>query len=77
MSRIEQLLSRMRNNPLGWRIEELQVLARYYGIHIRAGKGNYVFFTFSSTGQTLSMPARRPIKPVYAWEFLALLEEEL
>ena len=74
MSQAEKTLDKMRNNPDGWRIEDLQVIARRFDIDWRHdGSSHCVFITF--TGKTLPVPARKPIKPIYVKKFLALLEE--
>lgn len=39
-----------------------------------AGGGNHVIFRHSN-GSMLSVPARRPIKPVYVRKFVRLIEE--
>jgi len=74
MSKAEKTLSKMRNNPHGWRIEDLQTVASRFEIDWRhAGTSHCVFITF--TGKTLPVPAKKPIKPFYIKKFLALLEE--
>lgn len=74
MSQSEKTLKRMRNNPDGWRIEDLQAIARRFDIDWRHdGTSHCVFITF--TGKTLPVPAKKPIKPIYIKKFLALLEE--
>ena len=74
MSQAEKTLQKMRNNPLGWRIEDLQAIAKRHGIDWRhEGSSHCTFITAS--GKTLPVPAKKPIKPVYITKFLLLLEE--
>ena len=44
MKDAHKLLQKMRNNPLDWRIENLETIARYYGINIRKSGGSHVIF---------------------------------
>ena len=69
-----KLLARMRANPRDWRIEDLETLARHYGISVRKPGGSHVIFFHPASSEMLSVPARRPIKPVYVRRFVALIE---
>ncbi len=64
----------MRNNPRDWRIEDLKVLADRFGIAYRQHGTSHVTFRHSDPGIHLSVPAARPIKPVYIRRFLALID---
>lgn len=72
MSQREKLLNKMRNNPRDWRIEDLKTLADFAGIAYDQ-TGSHVTFR-SSDGCRLTVPAHKPIKPVYIPRFLALIE---
>jgi len=72
MSRREKLLSRMRNNPRGWRIEDLKALADYAEIDYDQ-TGSHVTFR-RKDGRRVTVPAHKPIKPVYIPKFLDLIE---
>ena len=65
MTSEEKILQKMRNNPRDWRIEELETLAKTYGITVRKSGGSHVVFTHPEWVQMLCVPARRPIKPIY------------
>ncbi len=74
MTKADKTLQKMRNNSDGWRIEDLQAIARRFGIDWRHdGTSHCVFVT--AAGKTLPVPAKRPIKPIYIKKFLAILEE--
>lgn len=74
MSQADKTLAKMKVNPLDWRIEDLQVVARRFEIEWRHdGTSHCVFVTAS--GKTLPVPAKKPIKPIYIKKFLLLLEE--
>ena len=74
MARLDKLLAALRRNPSGdWRIEQLKALADRYGIAWRQPGTSHVTFR-QPRGDKLTVPARRPIKPVYIRKFLALIE---
>ncbi|UEM22173.1 hypothetical protein JL100_005330 [Skermanella mucosa] len=74
MTRAEKIIARMHNNPRDWRIADLTALADRYGIDYRQPGTSHV--TFSYPGLTpLSVPAHKPIKPVYIQLFLELLQQ--
>jgi hypothetical protein len=72
MSNAAKILRKMRNNPRGWRIEDLTVVARQYGIEYRQHGTSHVSFRFPSG--TLPVPAARPILPVYIRQFLVQID---
>jgi hypothetical protein len=73
MSKVEKLLARMRANPRDWDITDLKVLARHHGVDWRQPGTSHV--TFTAAGQIpVTVPAHKPVKPVYIKKFLALLD---
>ena len=64
MSNAAKLVARMRKNSRDWRIEDLKVIARSLGIDDDQHGTSHVIFRHAFAGR-LSVPARRPIKPVY------------
>ena len=75
MSRIDKRLAAMRANPRDWRIEDLEAVARSAGLMVRKPGGSHVYFTHPTRPGALSVPARRPIKPVYVRRFVELIEK--
>ncbi len=73
MGKAEKTVEKMKRNPLGWRIEDLQTVAHRYGIEWRHDDGSHCVFV-TPTGRTLPVPAKRPIKPIYIKKFVALVE---
>ena len=74
MTRAAKTLAQMKANPLDWRIESLKSVADAFGLVYRQPGGSHVVFRHPS-GDMLSVPARRPIKPVYVRKFVRLVEE--
>jgi hypothetical protein len=66
----------MRQNPHGWRIEELMDAAEKNGVNWRRpGRGgSHVIFSAAGVRETASKPAMRPIKPIYIKQFLILID---
>lgn len=69
-------LQKMRRNQTGWRIEELQSVADENSVGWRrpGHGGSHVIFSASGVREIVSVPAKRPIKPVYIRQFLALID---
>jgi predicted RNA binding protein YcfA (HicA-like mRNA interferase family) len=74
MASRDKLLARMRANPRDWRIEELETLALHFGLSVRKSGGSHVIFSHPAVTEMLSVPARRPIKPIYVRRFVALID---
>jgi len=74
MTNTSKLLEKMRNNPTGWRIQQLETLAKHYEVAIRKSGGSHVVFDHPEWVELLSVPARRPIKAIYIKRFVALIE---
>lgn len=66
----------MRGTHTGWRIEELQRVANENDVEWRRpGRGgSHVIFSTPGVQEIVSVPAKRPIKPVYIKRFLALVD---
>jgi len=76
MSKADKILSRMRNNPRDWRIEDLERVASWLNMqmHRPASGSSHVIFSHPSTDLVASVPDHRPIKPRYVRNFLALVD---
>lgn len=75
MSSYEKLLEKMRRHPKNnWRIEDLKTIADRNVVEYRQPGTSHVTFRFPQ-GEKLTVPAHRPIKPIYIKQFLLLLEE--
>ena len=71
-----ETLQRMRKNPMGWTIEELQAVAGENRVEWRRpGRGgSHVIFSVPGVREIVSVPAKRAIKPVYIKQFLTLVD---
>lgn len=70
------LLERMRRNPAGDRqIGDVEAVCREHGLLFRAGKGtSHCHAKHPAAREILTIPARRPIKPVYIRRLVRYIE---
>jgi hypothetical protein len=73
VTQVEKILNKMKANPRDWRIESLKSVAEAYNVASRQPSGSHVIFRHTN-GAMLSVPAHRPIKPVYIKKFVRLIE---
>ncbi len=71
----EKLLTRMRNNPRDWRIDDLKSVANRLRIDWRNEGGSHHVFSYPGIDEDVCVPAQRPIKPVYVRQFVALVNK--
>ena len=75
MNTATKLLEAMRRNPLDWRIEQFQTVARKVGMSVRCEGGSHHVFSHPAVSDIVSVPAHRPVKPVYVRQFVALVDK--
>ena len=74
MNKRVKLLDAMRNNPRDWRIDDLLVAAKQFDIECRNNGGSHHVFSFPNLEMDVTVPAHRPIKPVYIRQFMLLID---
>jgi len=74
MPRADKTLDAMRANPRDWRIASLEAVARANSVNVRKPGGSHVVFENRAVAEAVSVPARRPIKPVYVRRFVQLVD---
>ncbi|HET7313933.1 type II toxin-antitoxin system HicA family toxin [Salinisphaera sp.] len=75
MSKADKILEKMRRNPKDWRMESLETVAQRHGVDVRKTGGSHFVFLHPDSELAVTVPFKRPIKPVYITQFLALLED--
>jgi len=76
MGTADKSLEGMRRNPKGdWRIEDLYVIAKHRGLKVRSQGGSHHVFYHPDVDFDVSVPANRPIKPVYIRQFVKLVDK--
>lgn len=63
----------MENNPLDWTIEQIETVVAAYGLSLHRPGGSHCIVRHPS-GSKISVPAHRPIKPVYIRQFVRLVK---
>lgn len=71
----DKLLQKMRANQSDWRIEELKSIASYFGFSYRQPGTSHV--TFSNGSYRLTVPCRKPIKPIYVQKFISMIDKRI
>jgi hypothetical protein len=70
-------LEEMRNDPRGdWRIEDVDTVCREYGILCSAprGGGSHYKVAHPRMAEKLTIPYKRPIKPVYIRKLVVFVD---
>lgn len=74
MARADKRLEDMRANPKDWRIASLESVAEAFGVNVRKSGGSHVVFEHPSVAEAVTVPAKRPIKPIYVRRFVRLID---
>jgi hypothetical protein len=70
-------LEKMRRNPRGdWRISDIEIICREFDIECAASRSGSSHYKIKHHSQTdiLTIPFKRPIKPVYVRKFVAFVD---
>ena len=71
-----KLLERMRRNPKDWRIEDVTALCDAFGATCTPPrKGSHYKIKHQGQTEILTIPARRPIKPVYIADLVRFIDQ--
>jgi len=74
---MDDLLDRMRRNPAGdWTIRDVETLCRQHNILCEParGGGSHYKIGHPSVAEKLTIPYKRPIKPVYIRKLIIFVE---
>ncbi len=63
----------MANNPLDWKIDQVQTVAKAFGLSVNFPGGSHHILRHAS-GAKISVPAHRPIKPIYIKQLVRLVK---
>jgi len=75
VSNARKILAGMRRNARNWRIEDLEVVARRFGVDVDSQGGtSHVTFRHARAGRT-TVPKHIPIKPWYVRDFLEIISK--
>ena len=74
---MSDLLARMRRNPAAdWTIRDIETVCAEHGVRCSppTGGGSHYKVSHPSQHEILTIPARRPVKPVYIRKLARLIE---
>jgi hypothetical protein len=74
---MNSLFERMRRNPAGdWTIRDVETVCRQFGILCAPPRGGGSHYKIGHPGmaEKLTIPFKRPIKPVYIRQLVAFVE---
>jgi len=75
MGKFEKLLEKMRRNPRDdWKMENLLSIAKRLHIEVRNSDGSHHVFSYPGVEEDITIPYKRPIKPIYIKKFLAFID---
>lgn len=74
MATADKTFGLMRNNPRDWRIDDLLTVAARYGVEVRNSGGSHHVFSAPGIAESICIPARRPVKPIYVKQFVAMID---
>lgn len=76
MSSADKKIDAMRANPKGdWQIGDFETVALGLRMQVRKSGGSHVVFSHPKCRTRVTVPARRPIKPVYVRTFIEFVDE--
>jgi hypothetical protein len=67
-------LERMRKNARDWTIGDVVTVADEYGLEVRSPGGSHYTISHPEVDFHLTIPAKRPIKPVYIRNFVKFVD---
>jgi predicted RNA binding protein YcfA (HicA-like mRNA interferase family) len=73
MSKAHKILAAMENNPLDWQMDQVETVAKAFGLMVHRPGGSHHIVRHAN-GKKLSIPAHRPIKPIYIRQFVRLVK---
>jgi hypothetical protein len=74
MGKTEKIIQKMTVNPRDWRLGHLENIAEYFHLKVRKSGGSHVVFGHEDSDIVVTVPAHKPIKPIYIKQFLLLIE---
>jgi hypothetical protein len=78
MTKAEKLFIAMKANPAAdWQIDDVEAVCRQFGLVVTPARGGGSHYKVRKPGKNviLTIPARRPILPVYIRALVSMIEE--
>lgn len=75
MAKAEKLLERMKANPLDWQMSDVETVCSAFGVECTAPRGgSHYKIKHGEAAEILTIPSRKPIKPVYIRDLVRFIE---
>jgi predicted RNA binding protein YcfA (HicA-like mRNA interferase family) len=75
MAKADKTIAGMRTNPQGWTIADVERVCAEVGLVCKPPKrGSHYKISHPALPEILTVPFKRPIKPVYIRELLRMIE---
>ena len=74
---LSDVLERMRSNPSSdWTVSDVERACRAFGVRCvpPSGGGSHFKVSYPLQREILTVPFRRPIKPVYIWKLVRFID---
>jgi hypothetical protein len=77
MARRDKRLEKMRRNPQGWRIEEVEALCRSFELECDPppGGGSHYTVAHPSQPEQITVVSKKPIKPIYIRRLVSFVDK--
>lgn len=75
MSKIDKLIEKLRNNPRDTNISMIRKILDKYSLEYIWGKGDHLNVKHTNIDYILTIPAHKPIKPIYIIKLLKMIDE--
>ena len=75
--RRRKIIEHMRQNPNGWRFDQVRNLLEFYGFTMRQRPGSHRVFSHPDLNSNLSIPDKNPVKGVYVKKVIGFLDDLL
>jgi hypothetical protein len=76
LTQAEKLLTAMRANPRGWKIGDVERVCRQAGLICSPpSSGSHYKISHPAVAEILTVPFKRPIKPVYIRALVRMIDE--
>ncbi|TQV80349.1 type II toxin-antitoxin system HicA family toxin [Denitrobaculum tricleocarpae] len=78
MASKKPILEKMKSNPKGWKINDIEKVCNQEGLIIKPpSRGSHYKVLSNLLQGSITVPFKRPIKPVYIKEFVSFAEAHI
>lgn len=67
--------AKVKNKRRDWSIDDVRAVAKKFGLEVRSHRGSHYTFSHPDVDFHITIPARRPVKPVYVRDFVKFIDD--